>query len=449
MTISFLYFSKTNEILNPLTRNAEKFSIFLLFFGFFETNLFAFQTTFNLISYILILFLLILRWRRCIYAGTRDISLIFLVSLVLLSYFWSENPGDTLQASRSVLRQALFGIYLGGRYTPKELMQLITNLFALTVVIHCLFSVFAIGTGQSYLVISWVNNESSWTALSMHKQYLGRMVLHGGILFILSSIQPRSYRRLKWCFLGVSIILLVLSKSKTSWIGFVLGLSLFPILKFVKLQYKLRTILYLSVVLIVGTIALILFSNLETIVVDILKKPPDFNGRFILWTMAIDSGFKRMWFGYGYAAFWRTYEGLSIINGTWFKFAETDTTSFHVHNGFIEMFLQIGFVGCSLFLLNLIAVLKRVISLLHMTKEIEFFWMLEYIVIACLLQVTETPTLLSNSTQCSIYIAMSLSSIIFHNRLRRNMNQEMIFDKKNDDELSLNSQIKNDKIINY
>jgi exopolysaccharide production protein ExoQ len=438
MTISFLYFSKTNDILNPLTRNLEKISVFLLFFGFFETNLFTFQTTFNFISYILISFLFLLRWRRCIYAGTRDISLILLISLVLVSYFWSENPGDTLQASRSVLRQALFGIYLGGRYTPKELMKLITKLFALTLAIHCLFSVFAIGTGQSYLVISWVNDESSWTALSMHKQYLGRMVLHGGILFILSSIKYKSHRPLKYVFLGISTILLVLSKSKTSWIGFVLGLSLFPILNFVKFQYKLRTILYLSIVLIAGTILLVLFANLELIVVDILKKPPDFNGRFILWTMAIDSGFKKMWFGYGYAAFWRTYEGLSIINGTWFKFAETDTTSFHVHNGFIEMFLQMGLVGCSLFLFNLITVLKRVITLLHMTKEIEFFWMLEYIVIACLLQVTETPTLLSNSTQCSIYIAMSLSIIIFQNRYDNKTQSSNDYLSKKDERLLVN-----------
>lgn len=217
--------------------------------------------------------------------------------------------------------------------------------------------------------------------------------------------------------LGFSGVLLYRARSKTSWAGFLIALSLLPILKFAKYNYKFRTILYIIGVVIVGSILVVTFSNLETILVDIFHKPPDFSGRFEIWQPAIESALKRPWLGYGYSGFWTSSESHPIIIGTWAR--SSGNVRFHSHNGFIDVILQIGFIGFSLFVFNFLATLKRVINLIHFTYSIESFWMLEFMIIAFLQQLTETLALMSTSTMCSIYIAIVLSTILWEYRLKK------------------------------
>ncbi|MFN6516362.1 MAG: O-antigen ligase family protein [Nostoc sp. CreGUA01] len=421
MSVSSIDKFTVNRRLNLLCNKLEIVGIFLLFIGFFDANLFEWRDRFNTASYGILLFLLILRWKRCIYVGTRDISLLLLIGVLVLSYLWSAAPEFTLDESKSVVRAILFGIYLAAQYKPKELMRLLLRMFGIAMILNWIFTGFAVATGQPYMAISQANNEPSWQGLLTHKQYLGRMMMHAAILFLLSSFTQKRFRWLTWIGFSLSIILLFLSKSKTSWIGFIVALTLLPILKFTKWHYKVRTVVYVVVVLLAGSIAVLIFGNLEMIVVDILRKPPDFNGRFDIWQLAIEAGLKRPWLGYGFAGFWTSNEGLSIVQHTWGASTVGTTTRFHSHNGFIDTFLQLGIIGFSIFLFNFLAAVKRVVNLIHLTKTIESFWMLEFLILSFLLQVSETLTLISFHPICSIYVSITLSTIIWQNRIKANV----------------------------
>ncbi|MDZ8187295.1 MAG: O-antigen ligase family protein [Nostoc sp. ChiSLP02] len=418
MNVSSIGNFTVNKILNLLCNKLEFAGIFLLFIGFFDTNLFELRDRFNTASYGILLFLIILRWKRWIYVGTRDISLLLLISIILLSYFWSAAPEFTIDESKSVVRAIFLGIYLAARYNPKELMQLMLGMFGIAVILNLIFTGFAIATGQSYIAISQANDEPSWQGFLTHKQYLGRMMMHSAILFLLSSFNHKRFYWPGWVGFSLSILLLFLSKSKTSWIGFIVGLSLLPILKFTRWHYKVRTITYIVAVLFAGSMAVLIFGNLESLVVNVLHKSPDFNGRFDIWNLAIEAALKRPWFGYGYAGFWTSNEGLSIVHHTWGASTVGDTNRFHSHNGFIDTFLQLGIIGFSLFIFNFLATVKRIINLIHLTKTIESFWMLEFIMLSFLLQISETLTMISFNTICSIYVAIVLSTIIWQNRIK-------------------------------
>ncbi len=414
MSISSVSISKGNKLLNWLCSKLEIAGIFLLFIGFFDANLFEWRARFYTASYGILLFLIILRWKRCIYAATRDISLVFLLGMVVLSYFWSAVPEYTSLESKSVMRTTLFGVYLAAQYNPKELMSLLTKLLGAAVVINLMFTGFV-----PNIAIAQTNNEASWRGFLTHKQYLGRMMMHSSILFLLSAFSNKKLRWVRWVGLSLSLILLLLSKSKTSWVGFIIALALLPIRKFANWQYKIRTIMYVLSVLIAGSIAVIVFGNLETIVVDVLRKPPDLNGRFDVWQLAIESGLKRPLLGYGFSGFWTSNEGLAIVSNTWAASNVGATGRFHSHNGFIDLFLQLGLLGFSLFVFNFFAVLKRVINLIYLTRTIESFWMLEFLILSLLLQFTETLTMISLNTICAIYVAIVISTIMWEDRIKR------------------------------
>lgn len=411
--------SRTNRILNSLSRKLEIVFIFLLLFGFFDMNMGTFSTTFNVISYGLLLYLVILRWKRCFYVATRDIFLIILVATILLSYFWSAAPDYTVDETKTILRSTLFGAYLAAHYHPKNLMQLLMNFFGLAIILNFVYINLMLATGQSHLAIAMTNNEPSWIGFLTHKQYLGRMAMHSAVIYLLSGLGNKNNSGLNWSIFSLSGIILFMSKSKTSWIGFLISLSLLPILKFASLQYKLRTMMYVTAVLVVGCVAVLVFGNLDTIVVDILRKPPDFNGRFDIWYSAIESGLKRPLLGYGYSGFWTSDVGLSIVRHTW-AFSDIGTsTRFHSHNGFIDIFLQLGLLGFGLFLIIFFTTVGRVINLINVTKSIESFWMLQFLVLSFLLQTTETLTLLSSHTVCSVYVAIVLSTILWQDQTKK------------------------------
>lgn len=411
--------SKVSQSINSVLRKLELTGVFILFIGFFDTDLSSWRTGFNTASYGIILFLIIMRWKRCAYVATRDLSLLLIAGTAILSYFWSAAPEYTLNESKSFIRSILFGVYLASQYNPKQLMQLLSMLFGAAVVLNLLYTGFAVATSHPELAIAVTNDEPSWKGLLEHKQYLGRMMMHASVILMLFALTTQKFRWMAWTGFSLSTMLLLLSKSKTSWVGFLLSLAMLPIMRLVKQHYKVRTIIYIYLILIGGTISILVFGNLETIVVDVLRKPPDFNGRFEIWTLSIESALRRPWLGYGYAGFWTSDESQYILKNTWATSA--GLSRFHAHNGFIELFLQLGTLGLSLFLFNFIAVLARVIRLIHLTKTIESLWMFEFLILSFIFQFTETLTLVSINTICSIYVSIGLSAIIWQDRIKHNI----------------------------
>ncbi|MDF5711734.1 MAG: O-antigen ligase family protein [Nostoc sp. S4] len=418
MNVSSVGVSRYNKFLNYLYKKLEYIGVFVLFVSFFDTDLFFLRGLINVISYVIIFSLIIFRWKRCTYVATKDISLLLLVGTTFMSIFWSDVPSFTLEKLKGLLRSTLFGIYLAAYYKPKDLMQLLAWIFGILAVLNIVITLAMPSYG-----ITTVNDEYSWRGLSAHKQYLGRIMLQGAILFLLLTATNKKFRWIMWLGFSLTFALIVLSKSKTAWVCFAISLLILPTFLIAKLFHKSRAIIYLITVLSLGSIAILAIDNQasiygawDTLIVDVLNKPPDLNGRVPVWNLAIESGFKRPWLGYGYQAFWETSEGAAIRNVTWGR--NSLSGDFHSHNGFIELFLQLGFVGLILFSINFFTVFVRIMNLIFSTRTIASFWMLEYIVVMLLSNYTDLLTFISPHTLWSVYVAINLSTIYWRNMFK-------------------------------
>ncbi|WP_143288358.1 O-antigen ligase family protein [Calothrix rhizosoleniae] len=351
--------------------------------------------------------------KRLIYVITRDIPLILLVSITIFSLFWSASPLITFDYLKRLLLNTLFGVYLATRYNPREQMYILTWMIAIAAVLSLL-------GGLTF------NQTEFWRGVYTYKQTLGTGMAVGAIAFLLTTFDSRRYRWITLAGFFLTVVLLLLSRSKLALSGFLISMSLMPIYKLVKQHYKLRTFLF-TIMLILGLLATILvFNNLETIVVDGMGKNLEFNGRTPIWQNAIEQGLKRPWLGYGYHGFWTSPEGVEAMKGTWLfdiysKVRVTTGTSFKpiAHNGFIDIFLQLGLLGLSVIIISCLIFFFRVFYLIFKTKKIEYFWMFQMLVLALFIQVGEGSIIPGLTNLWIFYVSMSLSSAVEYRHLKK------------------------------
>jgi exopolysaccharide production protein ExoQ len=177
------------------------------------------------------------------------------------------------------------------------------------------------------------------------KNYLGQLA---GVAFLLSVMEIFENRRRPFAIVvaALSIALLLLSNSKTS-----LALALFaPVLATLTLVLKRwaklsPAILPVAVVLIYMVVSS--FSSFNVYKLSYLMYGEStFTGRAFIWDFATYEIEQRPFFGWGYQSFWQVGpSGPAKIDGPgWIKEMP------HAHNGFLDIRLEVGYIGFAIFL---------------------------------------------------------------------------------------------------
>ncbi|PMB33223.1 O-antigen polymerase [Fischerella thermalis CCMEE 5208] len=405
-----------NKLLTSLLLKLEIASvIFLLFFAETVVVPDAVRTLTNILSYGIVILLVSVQWQRIAYVATTDKTLMLLTIIGVFSVFWSYSLGDTVEQVRALVRSTIFGLYLASRYTPREQINLLSWVGIISIFLCTIVSFAAPSVGTHV-----VNGVVSWRGIYAHKQHMGRFMGFLASIFLINILDKRCNRWFAFILLLVSLILLVLSNSKTGLIVFLYPVFAFPIYIIVK-QRKNRFFILLLAVLIFTIISALILVNLESIVVNYLGKDIEFNGRIPLWVSTIQEGLKRPFLGYGYNAFWTSDASYDVIRNTWLRYEDIDPDSpFQAHNGFIDLFVQLGFLGLSLFVFHLLTVIYRVVNILFMTRKIETFWMFMFLGINVLVNTSEVITFMStNSVFWIIYVSIAFSSAVEYKQIKR------------------------------
>ncbi len=351
------------------------------------------------------------QWGRFAYVATRDIFPWLLMGLSIASVIWSAAPSYTSDEVDPLIRATIFGAYLATRYPLKELMRLVAWTVGIAAVLSLVYALAVPSLG--------IDGGGLWKGIFQHKQYLGRAMVLGSFTFLNVAFDDRKYRRVALAGCGLSVALLLLTQSKSALILLLISLFLFPLFKFIKQHYKLRVILLISSFLLIGCVTVLITSNLETIVVDALGKNLEFNGRTPVWTLAIEKGLERPWLGYGYAGFWTSDASSYILSSTWALSGAGGEGRFHAHNGFIDTFLQLGFVGLSLFFLSFIMLISRTLALINITKSREFMWIFQFLIFSLLANASEVSTIVNGGLMWILYLSMSFSTAVYCNRIKK------------------------------
>lgn len=376
-----------------------------------------------LLSFLIIPCLIIRQWKSFIYVATRDLLLLLAVTTAVMSVLWSTVPEATLAHNRALLSSTAFGIYLATRYTLKQQMRLMVWLLG----IYTLVNLIVPPLFPAYGMVE--NIKMSWQGIATHKNSLAAAMSMAATLFLDIGIYGRKYYPKSWIALigaAAAFIILIFSRGKTSLAIFIGLLSLLPLYKIAKQEYRLKTIICLFTLPVAVLIVFTTLINFEFIVVDLLGKDMEFTGRIPLWTYLIQRALEKPWLGYGYGAFWTNpTETLQISMNTFWMESIAGGVKAHAHNAYIDLFLQLGWLGVSLMLLSLVTVLIRIILLLSLTKQIEYFWMLQVLMFMTLASISgsDTAFLGYRSLYWVLYVSIACSTAIHLKRIFKTGNK--------------------------
>ena len=360
----------------------------------------------SLLIYFITFVLLAVRWKKSLITLYSNKFLLLLVGIVCFSYFWSINPDTTLRYSIYTIGTTSFGLYLATRYTLREQMDLFGWTYGLLLVLSVLF---AVGIPQ-YGIMGGVH-EGALRGVFTHKNQFGAFMAPGGVIFFLNAVRGEKYSWVYWGLLALTCAAMVMSLSLTAIGTFALMLILCLIYRVFRWRYEILVSVVLALT-IIGFIALIWFSGYigSDSLLSSFGRDSTLSGRTLIWQYVWDKIQLRPWLGYGLSAFWNGFDGPSGYVQLAMRIA-----IIYAHNGFLDIWLSIGIIGLSIFLLGYFSATVQSLILLRKTNTPEGFWPLLFLTYILLSNLTEGTISSMNSSFWAIYSAISYSLVIAKN----------------------------------
>ncbi len=321
-----------------------------------------------LCGYLITVSILMLYPRRTARVALHSTLPWLLMSLALISFLWSYLPAVTLRRSIAILLTTLYGITLVMRFNFDELLDLLGYALLTSLFFGLIFILFLPDWGRMIY-----SGELAWRGVFIHKNELGLYCAFSLLVFgTLWRKSPRQRDRLIWAIgFVLAIVLLVRSRSVSGLVLATLILLGSVLLYFL---FSLRRIwqIVLPVVLLVGGSVLVLITENYQTLLAFLGRGQSLTGRIPLWEFLIPMALKRPWLGYGFGAFWSGWNGPSALVWQAIPYWQP----FQAHNGYLDIFLDLGFLG----FLVMIALMVRLLYLaFHRFRDNFFegqFWIL-------------------------------------------------------------------------
>jgi O-antigen ligase len=290
----------------------------------------------------------------------RSWPLLLLTFLTLASVLWSDAPSTSLRRAVALILTLTFAYYIVGRFTMKEVMSALFWVFIAYMVVGAAASV----------LLGNMNRTGAFEGWTGQKNEFGRIL--AAIIAFAIVFRHRGTTMWRTWWLPVTIFalaLLILSQSKTSIVSAMAGICASAYFTFYFLGNIGRYRFSPEVRIVSGAIILFLalfmvFIGLP-IIVELLGRDLTLSGRTSLWRWAISLGWSDPWLGSGYRTFWidaNTFYFAEFFSG-WFAGAEGERVSTgpgNGHNGYLDVWLELGFVGLGALVVFFGAVVGRI-----------------------------------------------------------------------------------------
>ncbi|BAY20656.1 O-antigen polymerase [Calothrix sp. NIES-2100] len=358
-----------------------------------------------LLIYLITSVLLLCRWKKAISLLSQVRFTWIILLLSFLSIFWSAAPQVTFSRSVALLGTSLFGMYFATRYTLKEQLQLTNSMFILAIVLSLLFAVALPKFGFMGGIHS-----GALRGIYTHKNVFGKILALGGVNCILSASAKKSTSRFLWFIFGLSIICLVMGRSSSSMFNFTNLILIFLGLRILRSPIIAVPPVLSAIALICMNLYLFVQSNLNTLLGSI-GKDATLTGRGDLWPLVWDKIWERPWLGYGFSGFWQGLDGESA--SVWYASHWTPPNS---HNGFLDLWLDLGLLGVIIFLIGFLILLFKCLKYIRITNTADGFWPAICLFYLIMINLTETSLLLQNSLFWILYVAAEVSMVLVGNQ---------------------------------
>ena len=304
-------------------------------------------------------------------AVRENIWIILIVSYMLVSIFWSANPYMSFKRwSRELIAVVMAFIVLSER-NPRQAMQSILMRCAYILIPFSLLLIRYFGYyGRMYH--RW-SGELMWIGVTTHKNSLGRLCIIASFFLVWtlvkrwhgSTIPHNKYQT--YADLFVLILTFYLLKgpshfySASSFIALAAGFAIFVAL----LWRKKRQItlgentlsIIMAFVIGFGVLTPMVGGSTLSGLTNTVGRDETLTGRTEIWAKYLPIALKRPILGHGIGGFWST------------STAEEMTVK-EAHNGYLEIIMDLGFLGLLLVSIYLISCCRKA------KKELEhdFYW---------------------------------------------------------------------------
>ena len=347
----------------------------------------------------------------------REKLLWILIGIALLSVFWSDAPTATLRRSLVLINSTAFGVYFAARHSLKEQLRLLGWTFGIAAVLSLVFiwgfpDYGVMGMGGDLVGDRQESiHQGAWRGIYVHKNILGSTMALSAIVFFLLAKSSRQYRWVAWTGVSLSVVLLLGSTSRLALGILLLAIAAWIIYLIFQWLYTLirqrypngSRFLLIGLIASVLAIALIALFNVETIL-NAAGRDLTLSGRTRLWLAILGAIWERPWLGYGYGGFWLVSdasEGIRQIFGDW---------AAHGHNGFLDLWLDLGLVGLSVFIYSFLLVCLQALVKVYQHRTAISVWTLVYLVFLLFTNITESALFNPQASLFWIlYVAIALS----------------------------------------
>ncbi len=277
-----------------------------------------------------VLLLLLFRRRKLLLQQRAALAWPCILALwAVVSIVWSQ---DRLLTARHALPFAVaagFGCYLAVRLSQQRLLLLLQITFVL---LACWSAVLAIGFPAVGLDAS-TGHAGDWQGVFTQKNACGRaMVFAVAAVLAGGRLTPA-----RCAMLGLFAAELALSGSRGAWVlGTLIAAAIVLFRVSCRFDRASRTALlglFVGAAVCVTAVGTLEFSTLAPL-----------TGRTAIWHEVWLSILRHPALGYGFSAFWRGMQGAS-----WDVIVALHFVLFHAHNGFLEIWLELGVAGLLLF----------------------------------------------------------------------------------------------------
>lgn len=339
-------------------------------------------------------------WRSFLGALAAHKLTLLLVGIALLSVLWSTAPEITLRRSVALVGTTLFGIYLVTRFDDRGVLEVLAWTLGPAAVLSLLFAVALPGYGLDEGV-----HQGAWRGIYPDKNSFGRIMALGTLVFLLLALGGGRYRWLKWGGAALSAALVVLSTSSSALVLMIGMVTLVMLYFTLRWHYRVLVPWLIAVVLVATSAALVLVANLEAFFA-LLGRDPTLTGRTTLWAAVVSSIADRPWLGHGYSGFWLGASGPA--GEVW---SAVRWTPPHAHNGFLDLWLDLGVVGVVCFGLGFAVAAAWAFRRVRATRTADGLWPLVFLTFTLLYNLTESTLLQQNNVFWVLYVAAAVAAV--------------------------------------
>jgi len=317
--------------------------------------------------------------------------LAMLLAYMLISIIWSPMPFISLRRWTRELVAILMAFLVLSEQNPYQTVQSIFRRVAYVLIPTSLLLIkYYPDYGRAY--DRW-DGKLMWVGVTTQKNGLALVSFTCAFFLIWTLLRRRirhessgvGYQEVVEIFLIILALVLQggpqhsMNYSATSNLCFALGLSCLAAFWLGKkrgLVPTARTLkIIISMIFLLGTVLPFLskmpFGNISTS----LGRDDSLTGRTGIWRTLVPYAMARPLLGYGAGGFWTT--------------SMRELTSAHAHNGYLDMILNLGFVGLSLFLLFFMSLCKKAHQVIMMDFEWGIFFV-SYLLMGLVSNMTES-----------------------------------------------------------